>query len=687
MRGDDKIYELQKERAYLSSQLEEATKELARLDLRNLVLTQEKKQAFAAFNLIKIMQEKIESAFTLNDLYLNVVNAITTDLYMDSAAILKINRITGDISILSSSGLPENSKFLKLDRSIPDQEVFKATFVNSNSPLKTFHRFVIIRFKHPYFIWYPIGDEDDGTLVLFTGNKFEDLMLKQPFSETSLEAFGAISSVILLRKDNIAKTMEMLRRKEERIDFLAEILKASPLSVIATDWDAKITYANPATEKLFGYKPEELTGKDPGILNAELHAAKIQENIMDAVRKGKVWKGETLNKKKDGGLFYVRASIYPVQDKDGNFVAFVGFQEDITKRRQAEKALQESERKYRDLVNNAPVGIYRTNLKGDILFVNEALCRILEFDSPEEVMAENVLSSYKEPENRKMLIKLLKEKNKVENFEVKIITKTGKMKDMLISATLNGDAISGMILDITERKKAEQEREYLFRQVRLNQDQLQNLSRRLIEAQETDHRSIAGEIHDQIGQNLTALSINLNMMSSYFGDEVDKKITNRLSDSLKLVEETMERIRNVIADLRPPVLDDYGLGVALRWYIERFSERTGVATVLQEEELLPRLPIGIETAIFRIVQEVLTNVAKHAQARQVDIILERMDGLIQLSISDDGVGFDPKALRQVKKQPGWGLITIEERAKALGGHISVESMPGRGTRVMVQMPC
>jgi two-component system sensor histidine kinase UhpB len=176
-------------------------------------------------------------------------------------------------------------------------------------------------------------------------------------------------------------------------------------------------------------------------------------------------------------------------------------------------------------------------------------------------------------------------------------------------------------------------------------------------------------------------------MKSYFGDEVDKKITNRLSDSLKLVEETMERIRNVIADLRPPVLDDYGLGVALRWYIERFSERTGVATVLQEEELLHRLPLGIETAIFRIVQEVLTNVAKHAQASQVNILLESKNGIIQLAITDNGIGFDTADVRKLKEHPQWGLITIEERAKALGGLISVESMPGKGTRIIVQVPC
>ena len=162
---------------------------------------------------------------------------------------------------------------------------------------------------------------------------------------------------------------------------------------------------------------------------------------------------------------------------------------------------------------------------------------------------------------------------------------------------------------------------------------------------------------------------------------------DRLEDSLKLVEETIERTRNVMAGLRPPVLDDYGLGVALRWYTERFSERTGVATILQERELSPRLPLVVETALFRVVQEVLTNVAKHADARQAIITLEKVDGMMQLVISDDGVGFDPAAPRPLKEEPGWGLITIEERAKALGGDVYVKSAPGEGTRVIVRLPC
>ena len=322
---------------------------MARLDLLNLTLTQQKRQALAAFNFIKIMQEKIEKAFTVDDLYLNVVKAITTDLSMDAAALLKINRTTRDISIVASAGLPENMKPLKLDEHIPEQEILKPTFTNSKSSLLEFHMFVIGSFTFPYFIWYPVAEERDSALVLFAGNRFEDLMSKQPFSEASLDTFGALSSVIFLRRDNIAKTQEMMGKQEERIDFLAEILKTSPVSVIVSDRDGKITYINKTTEKLFGYAADELTGRDQNLLNAEPNAAEIQKIILETVRQGKLWKGELLSRKKNGDLFYVHASFYQLLDKDGIFTALVGFQEDITERKHAEAKLKRSREQLRAL--------------------------------------------------------------------------------------------------------------------------------------------------------------------------------------------------------------------------------------------------------------------------------------------------------------------------------------------------
>ena len=479
MKEDKRIKELQKEREYLSDRLEEAAKELAKLDLLNLTLTQQKRQAVAAFNFINVMQEKIEEALTIDDLYSNIVKALTTALFMDSSALLRIDFNTRDIFILASSGLTENLKYLKLDENISKKEVLNPTFVNSKSSLHAFHTFVVKSFEFPFFIWHPIVDEEDGLIVLFVGNRFEDLVSKQPFSDANLETFRAISSVISLRRDNIVKTQEMLRRKREKIDFLAEVLKASPIAVIATDIDGRMTYVNPATEELYGYREEDLVGKDPGMLNADPNAGEIQKEIVDTVRQEKIWRGELLNKKKNGDLFYIHASIYPVLDKKGNFIAFVGFQEDITERKKTEKALWESEKKYRNLVDNALVGIYKTNLKGDILYVNEALSKMLEFGSPEDMMEEGASARYKNPKDREVLIENLRKMNRVESFEIELLTKTGKTKDVLLSATLEGDMISGMIMDITMRK-------HLCEQVQVSQGHLQSLSRRLMEVQESD---------------------------------------------------------------------------------------------------------------------------------------------------------------------------------------------------------
>jgi len=684
MKEDKRIKELQKERKYLSDRLEEAAKEIAKLDLLNLTLTQQKRQAVAAFNFINVMQEKIEEALTIDDLYSNIVKALTTDLFMDSSSLLRIDFNTRDIFILASSGLTENLKYLKLDENISKKEVLNPTFVNSKSSLHAFHTFVVKSFEFPFFIWHPIVDEEDSLIVLFVGNRFEDLVSKQPFSEASLETLGAISSVISLRRDNIVKTHEMLKRKSEKIDFLAKVMKTSPISVITTDLDGKIIYVNSAMEKLYGYEREELLGKNPLMFNAEPKADEIQMEIIDTIRQRKVWKGELLNKKKNGELFYINVSIYPVLDREGNFIAFVGFQEDITERKKTEKALRESKELFEKIFFSQQDAIFILDsaTPSKIIDINPCVTKVFGY-TRQEIIGKTTdilhVDNTSLKEFRKYLYPAIAEHGFLHLNEYQMKRKDGTVftteHSVMPLEDEHGKHIGwvSVVRDITERKRA--------------QEQLQNLSRRLMEVQESERRFLTSELHDQVGQNLTALNINLNIIRSQFSKEVDKKIVDRIEDSMKLVEETIERMRNVMAGLRPPVLDDYGLGVALRWYTERFSERTGVATILQERELSPRLPIVVETELFRIVQEVLTNVAKHADARQAIITLERVDGMVQLVISDDGVGFDPAVLRQLKEQPGWGLITIKERAKALGGDVYMKSAHGKGTQVIVQVPC
>ncbi|MFZ1991603.1 MAG: ATP-binding protein, partial [Alphaproteobacteria bacterium] len=150
------------------------------------------------------------------------------------------------------------------------------------------------------------------------------------------------------------------------------------------------------------------------------------------------------------------------------------------------------------------------------------------------------------------------------------------------------------------------------------------------------------------------LSLNLSIIQSQLSPESITKISSRIEDSQKLLEETIERIRDVMAELRPPVLDDYGLMATLRWYGERFSKQTNMATIIQGEELTPRLPAPVEIILFRIAQEALTNVAKHAHAKTVTVRLEELEDSVRLTIADDGVGFDHQTHHQQGAKPEWG---------------------------------
>ncbi len=225
----------------------------------------------------------------------------------------------------------------------------------------------------------------------------------------------------------------------------------------------------------------------------------------------------------------------------------------------------------------------------------------------------------------------------------------------------------------------------LFTEVRDAGERMQTLSRRLVEVQETERREISRELHDRAGQGLTALGINLNILRGHISAESAATGRARLDDSLRLVEETVRSIRGVMDDLRPHVLDDYGLLAALHWYGEQFFRRTGLPMEVRGEELISRLPLEVETALFRIAQEALTNVAKHARASTVTVTLDETADVIRLSVADNGIGFDPAAVRRPRERPGWGLITMQERAEAVGGRLWVDSQPGRGARIAAEV--
>ncbi len=221
---------------------------------------------------------------------------------------------------------------------------------------------------------------------------------------------------------------------------------------------------------------------------------------------------------------------------------------------------------------------------------------------------------------------------------------------------------------------------------RLQRDQMKSLTARLTTAEETERRRLARELHDRVGSNLTALTLNLHRIELLTGQRAEEDLRRLLEDCQLLLEETAHLVRDVMDDLRPAVLDDFGLLAALRWQAERFSRRAGIAIRVRGRDLAPPLPAETAAQLFRVVQEALTNVTRHARADRVLIDLRENERIIWLTVADNGTGFDyRKSIRSVDPS-GLGLVTMRERVESIGGTLDVSSRMGRGTQIHVRLP-
>ena len=231
--------------------------------------------------------------------------------------------------------------------------------------------------------------------------------------------------------------------------------------------------------------------------------------------------------------------------------------------------------------------------------------------------------------------------------------------------------------DVTERNKNRDRLIEAHRQLRIVRARISRL-------EEDARRNLAQELHDRVGQMLTALGINLSILRSKLASGIEAPVAQRFDDSLDQVAEIAKRVRDVMSELRPSVLDDYGLLPALLDYAGHFSQRTGIEVVFSGQDSLKRLDSDVETGLFRIVQEALTNVAKHARAGKAIIGIENGEGL-RITVGDDGAGFDSAGGGDAGGTAHWGISIMRERAAAIGGSLTVESEPGKGTRIMVEL--
>jgi signal transduction histidine kinase len=291
------------------------------------------------------------------------------------------------------------------------------------------------------------------------------------------------------------------------------------------------------------------------------------------------------------------------------------------------------------------------------------------------------IGPFKDTKASKAEFRELQRADYVRYDDLPLETKAGKSINVEFVSNVyqvnGGRVIQCNIRNITERKQAEAKRKEYSRK-------LQVLSRRLVEAQETERRNIARELHDEIGQALTVMQLNLQSMLLSPGTEV---VSPRLNETLDVVGRVLEQVHDISLDLRPSILDDLGLEPALRWYTERQAALVELKVEFHADRLEQRLDPMIETECFRIAQEALTNVVRHARAKSVTVELRQDDGQLHLRVHDDGVGFEVAAIRaKAVRGASLGLLSMEERAVLAGGRLEFSSVPGQGTEVHAWFP-
>jgi PAS domain S-box-containing protein len=353
------------------------------------------------------------------------------------------------------------------------------------------------------------------------------------------------------------------------------------------------------------------------------------------------------------------------------------------KSRSAEHALKVSEMRYRRLFETAQDGILILNADtGQINDVNPFLTDMLGY-SRKQLLGNRLwdIVPFKDVGASKAEFRDLQRESYVRYDDIPLETRDGRAINVEFVSNIyqvNGDrVVQCNIRDITKRRRAEEKLKEYDRK-------LQVLSRRLVAAQETERRNIARELHDEIGQSLTVIQLNLQALLQSPGQRTP---ASRLKESLEVVDHVLEQVQDIALNLRPLILDDLGLEPALRWFTAQQAALIGLQIRFHADPLEQRLNPVIETECFRVAQEALTNVVRHAGAKTVSVELRKETGKLHLRVHDDGIGFDVGAVReQALRGASLGLLSMEERAALAGGGLEYKSAPKQGTEVHAWFP-
>ncbi len=466
---------------------------------------------------------------------------------------------------------------------------------------------------------------------------------------------------------------------EEVTGLLAAIVASSDDAIVSKNLDGIISSWNKGAERMFGYTAEEAIGQHIRLIVPQDRHSE-ETDILQRLRRGeRIDHFHTVRLRKDGGLIDVSLTISPVRDSSGRVIGASKVARDITAQKETEKALRESEQRLRIITDAAPIMVWMSGTDKLCYYFNKGWLDFVGRSIEQEARGwtENV-----HPDDFDRCLQIYESSfDARRRFEMQYRLRhhTGEYRwivDCGVPRYAPDGTFEGFVggcLDIHEQKQAAEK-------ARLADETL-----RLMKIQDEERRRIARELHDSAGQTLTVLGLSLAQLV-----QDAESVAPQLAESGKQIEEIVQQLHREIRTtsylLHPPLLDEAGLSSALRWYVEGAEERSGMSIDLSISDKLGRLPADMELAVFRIVQECLTNIHRHAESKTGSIRIARQNGAIRIEVHDQGKGMPPERLAEIQTRgSGVGIRGIRERLRQFHGEMKIES-DASGTRFFATIP-
>ncbi len=533
----------------------------------------------------------------------------------------------------------------------------------------------------------------------------DDYLIK-PFS--ARELLARVSGQLATTKIRV-QSAQLERKLRLDAEMLAAIVTSSDDAIVSKNLDGIITTWNKSAERMFGYAAEEAIGRSITIIIPPERLSE-EADIISRLRRGeRIDHFQTVRRRKDGSTVDVSLTISPIRDASGKVVGASKVARDISQQSRVEKALRESEERLRAIVETTPECVKLVDRNGTLIHMNSSGLQMIGASGLDTVVGKSIYGLIA-PEHREKFREFNERVCAGEHgaLEFDIIGFNGKRRHMETHAAplRNPDGAIvhlGVARDVTERKRTEdilrQHQENLEAEVRLRTselearntdvlrqtEQLRELSGRLMQMQDEERRRMARELHDSAGQTLTILGMNLAQIVQKTGRK-SPELAADVEKTQELVQQLHREIRTASYLLHPPLLDEAGLSSALSWYIQGLTERSDLDIQLQIPEEFERLPRDLELAVFRIVQECLTNVHRHSTSKTAAIRIAREADVVTVEVEDNGKGMSPERLLEIQsKGSGVGIRGMRERLRQFGGSLNIFSDES-GTRILVMFP-